>query len=53
MFGGTGRGTDLIIYALLIVGVAVFYPSGVVGWWRDLEKRWLGPKQASIDREKR
>jgi branched-chain amino acid transport system permease protein len=44
MFGGTGRGTDLIIYALLIIGIAVFYPSGVVGWWRDLEKRWLEPK---------
>ena len=45
MFGGTGRGTDLIIYALLIIGIAVFYPSGVVGWWRDLEKRWLAPRQ--------
>lgn len=39
MFGGTGRGTDLIIYALLIILVAVFYPSGVAGWWRDLEHR--------------
>ena len=45
MFGGTGRGTDLIIYALLIIGIAVFYPSGVVGGWRDLEKRWLTPRQ--------
>jgi branched-chain amino acid transport system permease protein len=42
MFGGTGRGTDLIIYALLIIVVAVFYPAGVVGWWRDLERRWFG-----------
>ena len=41
MFGGTGRGTDLIIYAILIILVAVFYPSGVVGWWRDLEHRLL------------
>ena len=46
MFGGTGRGTDLIIYALLIIGIAVFYPSGIVGWWRDFEKRWLEPKLA-------
>jgi len=44
MFGGTGRGTDLIIYALLIIAIAVFYPSGVVGWWRGLEKRWLPPR---------
>jgi branched-chain amino acid transport system permease protein len=39
MFGGTGRGTDLIIYALLIILVSVFYPSGIAGWWRDLERR--------------
>jgi branched-chain amino acid transport system permease protein len=44
MFGGTGRGTDLIIYALLIIVVAVFYPSGVTGWLRDLERRWLEPR---------
>ncbi len=42
MFGGTGRGTDLVIYALLIIVVAVFYPAGIVGWWRDLERRWFG-----------
>ena len=46
MFGGTGRGTDLVIYALLIIVVAVFYPGGVAGWWRDLERRWLGSQLA-------
>jgi branched-chain amino acid transport system permease protein len=51
MFGGTGRGTDLIIYALLIIGVAVFYPSGIAGWWRNLEKRWLEAKRVQRDRE--
>jgi branched-chain amino acid transport system permease protein len=51
MFGGTGRGTDLIVYALLIIGVAVFYPSGIAGWWRNLEKRWLEPKLAGRTRE--
>jgi branched-chain amino acid transport system permease protein len=51
MFGGTGRGTDLIIYALLIIVVAVFYPTGVIGWWRNLEKRWREPKQAGRPRE--
>ena len=42
LFGGTGRGTDLVIYALLIIGVAVFYPGGVTGWWRDFERRRFG-----------
>jgi branched-chain amino acid transport system permease protein len=31
VFGGTGRGTDLVIYGLLIVGVAVFRPAGILG----------------------
>jgi branched-chain amino acid transport system permease protein len=38
-FGGTGRGTDQIIYALLIIAVAVFYPSGIAGWFRNLAQR--------------
>jgi branched-chain amino acid transport system permease protein len=38
-FGGTGRGTDTIIYAALIVAIAVFYPTGLVGWWRERLRR--------------
>ena len=34
-FGGSGRGTDTVIYAGLIVVVAVFYPSGIVGWFKE------------------
>lgn len=34
LFGGTGRGTDLIIYAALIIVIAVYYPNGIVGWVR-------------------
>jgi len=30
-FGGTGRGTDLVIYGLLIVAVAVSRPAGILG----------------------
>ena len=39
MFGGSGRGTDLIIYGGLIVIVAVFYPGGLVGAWERLRQR--------------
>jgi branched-chain amino acid transport system permease protein len=46
VFGGTGRGTDLIVYALLIIGVAVFYPGGVTGWWRDFARHRFGPGRA-------
>jgi branched-chain amino acid transport system permease protein len=38
-FGGSGRGTDTVIYAALIVVVAVFYPSGIVGWFRERAAR--------------
>ncbi|RJF96907.1 branched-chain amino acid ABC transporter permease [Noviherbaspirillum cavernae] len=39
MFGGSGRGTDLIIYATLIVVIAVYYPTGVMGWIKNLSAR--------------
>lgn len=31
VFGGTGQGTDLVVYGLLIVIIAVYQPSGIVG----------------------
>jgi branched-chain amino acid transport system permease protein len=34
-FGGSGLGTDLIIYSLLIIGIAVFSPEGLLGLVRD------------------
>ena len=39
VFGGSGRGTDTIIYAALLIVVAVFYPTGVVGGWRNFWRR--------------
>jgi len=30
-FGGTGRGTDLVVYGALLVVIAVFQPSGIMG----------------------
>ena len=44
-FGGTGRGTDTIIYAALIVAIAVFYPNGLLGWF----KQWRQRRQARRD----
>jgi branched-chain amino acid transport system permease protein len=35
MFGGSGRGTDLVIYAALIIVIAVYYPTGVMGWFKS------------------
>jgi branched-chain amino acid transport system permease protein len=37
VFGGTGRGTDLVVYGLLIVVIAVYQPAGIVGFLRG---RW-------------
>jgi branched-chain amino acid transport system permease protein len=34
-FGGTGRGTDMVVYGLLIVVIAVYQPSGILGWIRQ------------------
>jgi branched-chain amino acid transport system permease protein len=51
MFGGTGRGTDIIIYAALIIFIAVFYPTGLVGWWRSL--RWPRLRSAASKGERK
>jgi len=37
--GGTGTGIDIILYATLIIVIAVFYPSGVVGSIRSAALR--------------
>jgi branched-chain amino acid transport system permease protein len=38
LFGGSGRGTDVVVYGLLIVVIAVYQPAGLMGWiggwWR-------------------
>ena len=38
-FGGSGMGIDLIIYALIIIIVAIYYPTGVLGWIKHLLRR--------------
>ena len=42
MFGGSGMGTDLILYALIIIGVSVFYPMGILGWLRGRLRKGAG-----------
>jgi branched-chain amino acid transport system permease protein len=46
-FGGTGRGTDVIIYATLIIVIAVFYPTGLMGWLRSFRERRQARAEAS------
>lgn len=40
VFGGTGRGTDLIVQAVIIIAIAVYKPSGLMGWGRELIARF-------------
>lgn len=42
LFGGSGRGTDLIVQAVIIIVIAVYQPTGVVGWWRN----WTAQRKA-------
>jgi branched-chain amino acid transport system permease protein len=49
IFGGTGRGIDTIIYAALIIAVAVFYPTGIVGWWQGVRRRWMARRTRRAD----
>ena len=50
-FGGTGRGTDTIIYAALIIAIAVFYPSGLVGWWQGRRARRRARAEGAVERQ--
>lgn len=49
LFGGSGKGTDLVIYAALIVVIAVYYPSGVVGWVRSYLSRRTAIRQNRLE----
>jgi branched-chain amino acid transport system permease protein len=53
LFGGSGRGTDLVVYGLLIIGFAVFKPEGIGGWLADLERWWVGRPSRALDPEGR
>ena len=44
-FGGTGRGTDLILYGLLLVGFAVFTPEGIIGLVADKRRGPPAPRE--------
>jgi branched-chain amino acid transport system permease protein len=48
-FGGSGRGTDTIIYATLIIAIAVFYPNGLIGWWRERRTRRHARREALFE----
>jgi branched-chain amino acid transport system permease protein len=39
LLGGSGRGTDLIVYAAIIIAIAVYQPKGLLGWWHDWRAR--------------
>jgi branched-chain amino acid transport system permease protein len=43
-FGGSGRGTDLILYGAIIIGVAVYYPHGIMGSLRAWAERHRTPQ---------
>ena len=49
LFGGSGKGTDLVIYAALIVVIAVYYPAGVVGWIRGYLSRRTAIRQMQLE----
>ncbi|MEI6733628.1 MAG: branched-chain amino acid ABC transporter permease [Comamonadaceae bacterium] len=47
IFGATGRGTDVVIYASLIIVIAIFYPTGLIGWLRNFRGRRAARADAS------
>ncbi|MDR1164000.1 MAG: branched-chain amino acid ABC transporter permease [Candidatus Accumulibacter sp.] len=39
ILGGSGMGIDLIIYASIIIAVAIYYPTGIIGWVKNIMRR--------------
>jgi|LGVE01.1.fsa_nt_gb branched-chain amino acid transport system permease protein len=48
IFGGTGKGLDLIIFGALVVIVTIFQPNGLVGLFENLFKK-IKKKEAISD----
>jgi branched-chain amino acid transport system permease protein len=48
LLGGSGRGTDLIVYASLIIAIAVWQPAGLVGWVHSLQRRRRQRRAAAL-----
>jgi branched-chain amino acid transport system permease protein len=51
LLGGTGKALDLVIYGALIMLIAVFQPSGVIGLARRLGRRRRQPAGAARRQE--
>ena len=50
VLGGSGRGTDLVLYAIVIIAVAIYYPRGVIGWFiARRDRRAANAKQRDGD----
>jgi branched-chain amino acid transport system permease protein len=47
LLGGTGKALDLVIYGALIMLIAVFQPSGVIGLARGITARSARPGKSS------
>ena len=51
-FGGSGRGTDLIIYAAIIIVIAVYYPNGILGFVKSALARRKTRRLAALEGDK-
>jgi branched-chain amino acid transport system permease protein len=47
VFGGAGRGTDLIVYATLIIAIAIYYPTGISGAVHGLRLKLAASREES------
>jgi branched-chain amino acid transport system permease protein len=46
LLGGSGRGTDLVVYGALVVLIAVYKPAGLMGW---IHEWWRGRQKADTE----
>ena len=39
VLGSVLPGSNLVVYALILIGVVLFRPSGLLGWWKEREQK--------------
>lgn len=39
LLGSKLPGSNLVVYALILIGVVLFRPTGLLGWWKDRQQK--------------
>lgn len=54
LLGSQLPGSNLVVYALILIGVVLFRPSGLLGWWKERrQKKSIAAEKQELEREQK